>query len=91
MPIPDPGNAATASGNTNGHDRAAADAKANAERGRRVMALAVSLITGLVLLPSALLTLLTGNWLQLLSGMFGWLALCVIASGVVTYRYGPRR
>lgn len=88
--INDPGNAGTANGDDNILARAF-DRNTKADRSRRVMALVMALVSGLVLLPSVLVTLFTGEWRWLLAGLGGWLSLAMVASGITTYLYGPRR
>lgn len=87
--IKDPGNAGAAN-NDDDILNSVAEATAQRDRSRRVMALVMSLLSGFVLLPAVLATLLTFEWRWFLGGLGIWLALAMVASGVVTYRYGPR-
>jgi hypothetical protein len=87
MPINDPGNAGTASRPeptipvSTGPD----------DTGRRAMALAVSIITGVALFPAAYAIVDTNLTAGILT-IVGWLGLMIIAGGIVNYRHGsPRR
>lgn len=99
MPIDDPGNAGTASEPervtyvANGQPQRVFPTSAQEDQRRRAMALALACITSLTLFPAIIATLITQDWLLLAVGFLGWLALTIMAAGIVTYRHGsgPRR
>lgn len=96
MPINDPGNAGTAS-EPNGRETYVAAGRPqlistgdHEDRRRRAMALALSITSALILLPSvALAGFVDWKWFPV--GLAAWFTVMMIASGIVTYRHGPTR
>lgn len=87
MNISDPGNAGTAA-DPNGHPLPATPQAA--DRHRRAMALALACLSATVLLPCVVLAaFLTWSWLAV--GLGVWFVGMMVASGFITWRYGPSR
>lgn len=91
MPINDPGNAGTASEPERLALAVALAAQQHQAAGQRWLTGSLGVITGAAIIVGSLGVMLTGEWRWLLAAFACWVGGVLMAAGLVTAVFGPRK